>query len=74
MKYIRMLIPILVLALYLGIYEGKVALFRQGHKVPVQVYEVSADSFPQKERAALQAGIPIEDRKQLAKLLEAYLS
>ena len=74
MKFHRMLLPILVLTLYLGVHNGNVALFRKGHTVPVQVYPYPVSSFPEKEQNALAAGIPITSRKQLAELLEAYLS
>ncbi len=74
MKMNRILLPVLALILYLGVYEGKVALYRQGHKTPVQVYPVSADFFPKEDQQALQAGIPIENQRQLSRLLEAYLS
>lgn len=74
MKMKRILLPVLALVLYLGVYEGKVALYRQGHKTPVQVFAVPVSVFPREDQLALDAGIPIENQKQLTRLLEAYLS
>jgi len=74
MKFSRMLLPALVLSLYLGIHDGKLALFREGHLTPVQVYSRSVSTYPQKDQNALRAGIPIKSKRQLAELLEAYLS
>ena len=73
MKIMRIFLPILVIALYLGIQGGNLALFRQGHRTPVQVYNVSVALFPQADQKSLAAGIPIESQEQLTELLEAYL-
>ena len=74
MRFFRMVLPILVLSLYLGIHNGKLALFREGNTVPLQVYPSAVDTYPKKDQLALRAGIPITSRKQLTELLEAYLS
>ena len=74
MKFFRMLLPVLVLSLYLGVHDGKLALFREGHSVPVQVYPNLISTYPLKDQNALKAGIPITSKRQLAELLEAYLS
>lgn len=74
MKFSRMLLPILVLSLYLGIHNGNLALFREGHIEPVQVYPRSVSDYPQKDQNALRSGIPITGKRQLAELLEIYLS
>ena len=74
MKIFRMLLPVLVLSLYLGVHNGNLALFRQGHTAPIQVYPHPISAYPIKEQNALKAGIPITSKRQLAELLEAYLS
>lgn len=74
MKFFRIFLPVMAIMLYLGIHNGNLALYRQGHKVPVQVYSVPVTVFPKEDQTALAAGIPIENQKQLSDLLEAYLS
>ncbi len=74
MKFFRRIFPILVLILYLGVYDGKVALLRGGHTVPVQIYMHDAALYPPKEREALENGIPIRNQRHLNELLETYLS
>ena len=74
MKSFRMILPILLLSLYLGVHNGNLALFREGHTVPLQVYPRSVADYPQKDQLALGIGIPITSRQQLRVLLEAYLS
>ena len=74
MNFFRMILPVLALSLYLGVHNGNLALFREGHAVPVQVYPRSVEAYPRKDQLALSAGIPITSKQQLAELLEAYLS
>ena len=74
MKFFRIFLPLVAIMLYLGVHDGNLALYRQGHEVPVQVYAVPISLFPKEDQAALTAGIPIESQKQLTELLEAYLS
>ena len=74
MGMLRKILPVMALLLYLGIHDGRLALFRQGHRVPVQVYATAISSYPLKDQQALAAGIPIKNNRHLAKLLEAYLS
>ena len=74
MKFFRIILPILVLSLYLGVQGENLALFREGHLIPIQVYEKPVSAFPIKDQNALRAGIPITSKRQLAELLEAYLS
>lgn len=74
MKFSRIFLPVMAIMLYLGVHNGNLALYRHGHKVPVQVYSVPVNLFPKEDQAALTAGIPIESQKQLTELLEAYLS
>ena len=74
MKFFRIILPVLVLSLYLGVHNGNLALFREGHSVPIQVYQQPVSAYPKKDQNALNAGIPITSKRQLAELLEAYLS
>lgn len=74
MKHLGIRITALVLAGYIGLYGGKIALFRDGKKEPDQVFPYSAESLPPQARSALEKGIPFEDLKALTGLLESYLS
>ena len=74
MKRFRNILPILLLILYLGVYDGKVALLRGGHRVPVQIYGHDATLYPPEAREALENGIPIRNQRHLNELLERYLS
>ena len=74
MKFFRNILPILALTLYLGIFDGKIALFRKDYSVPVQVFPFPVSAFPLQDQAALETGIPIRDQEHLSELLEAYLS
>jgi hypothetical protein len=74
MKFFRMILPVLVLSLYLGVHNGNLALFREGNTVPIQVYPRAIATYPKEDQLALRTGIPITSKQQLAKLLEAYLS
>ncbi len=74
MKFLRMILPILVLSIYLGVHNGNLALFREGHNEPIQVFPRSVSDYPKKDQDALNAGIPITSKRQLSELLEAYLS
>jgi len=56
----------------LGVYDGKLALFRNGSAYPAEIYEIYAGSLPQADQEALAAGIPVTDEAELTKLLEDY--
>lgn len=56
----------------LGLYDGKLALFRNGSVYPAEIYEIYAGSLPQADQEALAAGIPVADEAELVKLLEDY--
>ena len=63
----------LMLAGYIGLYGGKIALFQDGKTEPEQVFPYSAESLPPVARKALEKGIPFEDLKDLTGLMESYL-
>ncbi|MBE6943044.1 MAG: hypothetical protein E7453_02105 [Ruminococcaceae bacterium] len=74
MKNFRNIFPLLLLILYLGVYDGKVALLRGGHSVPVQVYPRDAESYPPDARQALEQGIRIRSQQHLQDILAFFLS
>jgi len=63
-----------MLALYLGIHNGHLALWDSTHSDPIRVFPYAAELFPDADRQALEEGIPILSRRELTKVLEDYLS
>lgn len=54
-------------------WHGKLALFESGEeKQPVEVYDVYTHLLPESDVLSLQAGIPLESREQLQRLLEDF--
>lgn len=65
---------LLLAGLTLGCCRGYVALWRDGSAQPEAVYPYPAALLPPGDQAALAAGIPVESREELARLLEDFLS
>lgn len=65
---------LLILGLYLSIYNGRLALWDTRYPEPVEVFPYQAGNYPKLDQQALQDGIPITNRKQLEKLLEDLMS
>ena len=74
MKHIGILTALLAFGLYLGIYNGNVALIDSENHAPVQVFPYRADLFPDADQKALEKGIPISSKKDLLRLFEDYFS
>ena len=64
----------LLLTLYLGLWNGHLALRDTDTPAPMTVFPYSADLYPEADRRALEKGIPIESGQALVRLLEDYLS
>lgn len=60
--------------MYLGIFEGKLALFVGESPYPNVVYDVMVRTLPEADRIRLAEGIPVADEAELARLLEDYTS
>ncbi len=65
---------LLALSLILGSWRGYVALFEAGKDTPRQIYPYKVCTLPQADQDAITEGIPVRSEKQLAHLLEDYLS
>ena len=71
----RRTIPLLLaLSFTLGIHQGQLALWRDKEPEPLVCYPLSADLLPENIRQMLAAGITVEDKDQLHRLLEDLLS
>lgn len=66
------LLLFILLVLTLGIQDGNLCLKSDGN--PVQNYGISAELFPESDRAALEDGIGVSSGEALQGLLEDYLS
>ena len=74
MKTRKLLCNLLVFGFLLGIYEGKVALWRENETKPMKVFPYLASMLPKEDQKKLSKGIKIDNFSQLHKLLEDYLS
>lgn len=74
MKRNKLITHLALLGLLLGIHNGYVALWKDGESKPVYISSCRAESLPKQDQIALEKGIPIQNRAQLEKLLEDYLS
>lgn len=74
MKHPHILYCILLASLYLGIHQGKLALWKEGCPHPEAVYPCTVASLPEADRALLEKGIPIDSPEALTARLEDFLS
>lgn len=64
----------LLLSGYLGLYQGRLALWRSDAPLPEQIFQKTPDIYPEADQRALQKGIPFATEEELSRLLEDYLS
>jgi hypothetical protein len=74
MKNKKLLCNLLLFGFLLGIYEGKIALWRGEETKPLKVFPYQASMLPKADQKLLEKGIKIDSLSQLHKLLEDYLS
>lgn len=55
-------------------YEGRLALYQRGYAMPVEIYDVYLDTFPEEEQKRILAGIPAESDAEIQKIIEDYTS
>ncbi len=62
-------------ALYtLSEYKGKIALYKRGYAMPVEIYEVYISSLPEGEQQKVKDGIEAYTDSEIIKIIEAYTS
>ena len=71
---LRHTVPVLLFLFLLGIRDGYITLWKIGDPDPVEQFSYQAKYLPPPDRHALEKGISIEDPRELAHLLEDYLS
>ena len=64
----------LVLGLYLGHFQGYVALWDEDSPNPRVIYPYKVATLPPADQTALEQGIPVRSDRELQQLLEDYLS
>ena len=74
MKKKKILLNFLLFGFILGVYEGKVALWKDHQKDPIKVIPYQVSMLPEADQKALEKGIKIDSLAQLHKMLEDYLS
>ena len=55
-------------------YKGRIALYKQGYAMPVEIYEVYTSSLPQEEQQKVKDGIDAYTDSEILKIIEAYTS
>ena len=61
-------------AYILGEYGGRLAVYRAGEQEPATVLDVYLGLLPPADAQALRQGIPMEDRAELERRLEEFIS
>ena len=74
MRKDRIFSNILLFGFLLGVYEGKIALWKDNQEKPMKVLPYQVSMLPKADQQALHKGIHIDSLSQLYKMLEDYLS
>ncbi len=70
----RVLSFMLLCGFLLGVYEGKVAIWKDGEPHPSQVFPYSVSNLPDSDRKTLEKGIYFHSKAQIFKFITDYLS
>ena len=73
-KKLTILYCITLLSFLLGIYKGKIALWKKGEEHPIKVFPYSAALLPKEDREKLEKGMEFRDLEELTKFAADYLS
>ena len=74
MKKLTVLYCITLLGLLLGIYKGKVAVWKDNDPKPAKVFPYSARLLPAADRKRLEKGIHFNTKEELTRAIEDYFS
>lgn len=55
-------------------YKGRLALFQRDFAMPVEIFDVYLNAFPQEEQERILAGISAESDEEIQKIIEDYTS
>ena len=65
---------LLIFGFLLGIQNGYVALWEDGKADPIRVFPYRASNLPAADQKTLENGIHLDNKLQLIRLIEDYLS
>ena len=74
MKVKHIISQLLVVGFLLGVQNGLVALWEDGKPEPIRVFPYQVSNLPLHDQQKLEAGIHLDNKLQLIKLIEDYLS
>ena len=55
-------------------YNGKIAFFKRGYSMPVEIFDVNTNSLPQSDRELIIVGVTAYSDEEAQKLVEDYTS
>lgn len=55
-------------------YNGKIALYKNGFSMPVEIFDVNISSLPQSDRELITNGIHAQNDEEIQKYIEDYTS
>ena len=55
-------------------YNGKIALFKRGYSMPVEIFDVNTNSMPQSDRELIIVGVTAYSYEEAHKLVDDYTS
>ena len=58
----------------IGVYDERIAVFAQGDKVPIEIFDVNVKNLPEKDQTELREGIRVANKTRLRELIEDYTS
>ena len=70
----KIMCNVLLFGFLLGVYEGKIALWKDNQEKPIKVLPYQVSMLPEADQRVLRKGIHIDNLSQLYKMLEDYLS
>ena len=65
---------LMIAGFLLGVQNGLVALWEDGKEEPIRVFPYQVSNLPLKDQQTLEAGIHLDNKLQLIRLIEDYLS
>ncbi len=74
MKVTSLLCSAALFGFLLGVYEGRIALWKDEKSEPYKIFPYHARMLPADDRRALEEGIRFESVEELVRMLEDYLS
>lgn len=55
-------------------YGGRIALYKKGFSMPVEIYDINISSLPLSDRELIKNGINAESDDEIQKVIEDYTS